>query len=145
MNELINGFLTAINDTSRGFCNFAGSMFIQSTVLILLLLFIDLLIRKRIRATFRYWIWMLVFIKLVLPPSLSSPTGIGNLFGEYFSADSIVAESPAKPVRRGRFQRHETRIDAHGQWPRAAFVSGQRGPAEPLPALLGRVPSRWFR
>ncbi len=99
MNGLINSCITMINDIGRGFCNFTGSMFIQSTMLILLLLVIDILIRKRVRATFRYWIWMLVFIKLVLPPTLSSPTGIGNLFGEHFSADSIVAEQPANPVR----------------------------------------------
>jgi len=99
MNELINSCVTVINDIGRIFSNFAGSMFIQSSVLIVLLLIIDFLIRKRVRATFRYWIWMLVFIKLVLPPTLSSPTGIGNWFGDYFSADSIVAELPANPIR----------------------------------------------
>jgi beta-lactamase regulating signal transducer with metallopeptidase domain len=99
MNEFINSCVTMINDIGRGFCNFAGSMFIQSTVLILLLLIIDFLIRKRVRATFRYWIWMLVFIKLVLPPTLSSPTGIGNLFGKYFSVDSIITAQPTKPVQ----------------------------------------------
>jgi len=99
MNESINSFLTAINEIGRGFCNFAGSMFIQSSILIVLLLVIDFLIRKRVRATFRYWIWMLVFVKLVLPPTLSSPTGIGNLVGGYFSANSIVTEEPANPVQ----------------------------------------------
>jgi len=70
-------------------------MFIQSNVLIVALFIIDRLIRKRVRATFRYWIWMLIFIKLVLPPTLSLPTGIGNWFGDYFSADSIVTNQQA--------------------------------------------------
>ncbi len=92
MNQVINGFISAINEVGGGFCNIAGSMFVQSSVLILLLLIIDFLIRKRIRATFRYWIWMLVFIKLILPPTLSLPTGVGNLVGDYFTTGSPVLE-----------------------------------------------------
>ncbi len=92
MNQIINSFISATNEIGGGFCNFAGNMLIQSSVLILLLLIFDFLIKKRVRATFRYWIWMLVFIKLILPPTLSLPTGVGNWLGEYFTTNSIVAE-----------------------------------------------------
>ena len=92
MNQVINSIISAINDVGGGFCNFAGSMFVQSSVLILLLLIIDFLTRKRIRATFRYWIWMLVFIKLILPPTLSLPTGVGNWVGDYFATGSPAVE-----------------------------------------------------
>jgi beta-lactamase regulating signal transducer with metallopeptidase domain/ketosteroid isomerase-like protein len=92
MNELINSCITAINDVGGGFCHFAGSMFVQSSVLIVAFLIIDRLMRKRVRAVFRYWIWMLVFIKLILPPTLSLPTGVGNWLGDYFSAGSVVTQ-----------------------------------------------------
>ena len=92
MNEVLNSFITAINEIGGGFCSFAGSMFIQSSVLILLLLIIDFLVKKRVRATFRYWIWILVFIKLISPPTLSLPTGVGNWTGDYFTAGSPAAE-----------------------------------------------------
>ena len=84
MNNIIDNNIKLFNDAGRAFCDFSLSMFVQASVLILVLLIIDFLIRKRVRATFRYWIWMLVFIKLILPPALSLPTGIGNWFGEYF-------------------------------------------------------------
>ena len=60
MNPLINDLITVLNSLGVAFCDYAGSMFVQSGVLIVLLLFIDLLIRKRVRTTLRYWIWMLV-------------------------------------------------------------------------------------
>ena len=92
MNQIIYSCLTWLNNIGQGFCNYAASMFVQSSVLIVLLLIFDFLMRKRVKATFRYWIWMLVFVKIVLPPSLSLPTGIGYWYGDYLSADSLVLE-----------------------------------------------------
>ncbi|MBN2591682.1 MAG: hypothetical protein JXA96_17585 [Sedimentisphaerales bacterium] len=88
MNNIIDNIIKMLNNAGRGFCDFSLTMFVQVSVLIVVLLIIDILIRKRVRATFRYWIWMLVFIKLILPPALSLPTGIGNWFGEYFVVNS---------------------------------------------------------
>ncbi|MBN1974154.1 MAG: M48 family metalloprotease [Sedimentisphaerales bacterium] len=88
MNNIIDNIIKIFNETGRAFCDFSLTMFVQVSVLIILLLIIDILIRKRVRATFRYCIWMLVFIKLILPPALSLPTGIGNWFGEYFVVSS---------------------------------------------------------
>lgn len=119
MNYLINNLIAALNGLGAGFCDFAGRMFVQAGVLIVALLIVDLLIRKRVRATFRYWMWMLVFVKLVLPPMLSLPTGIGYWLGGYFPAahqssdvaqlDSIVeitpsaiAQAPYEPVTSPR-------------------------------------------
>ena len=84
MNKIIN----LLNEAGRAFCDFSLAMLIQVSVLIVLLIIIDILIRKRVRATFRYCIWMLVLVKLILPPAFSSPTGIGNWFGEYFVVSS---------------------------------------------------------
>ncbi len=88
MNNIIDSIIKVFNDAGRTFCDFSLNMFVQASVLVVVLLIIDILIRKRVRATFRYCIWMLVFIKLVLPPALSLPTGIGNLLGEYFVVNS---------------------------------------------------------
>jgi len=57
-------------------------MLVQSSLLILILLFVDLLMRKKVRAGFRYWIWTLVLVKLILPTSLSTPVSLGRWFGE---------------------------------------------------------------
>ncbi len=92
MNPLINDSLTALNALGARFCDYAGSMFVQSGVLVVLLLFVDFLIRKRVRATLRYWIWMLVFMKLILPPSLSLPTGLGYWRGKILPASMVVPE-----------------------------------------------------
>ena len=92
MNPPINDLITMLNSLGNAFCDYAGSMFVQSGVLIVLLLIIDFLIRKRVRATLRYWIWMLVFIKLILPPSLSLPTGLGYWRGEILPTPTLVLD-----------------------------------------------------
>ncbi len=65
------------DNVSSGFCRYAGSMLLQFVALVLAIFLLDSLIRRRVRAVFRYWIWMIVLVKLMLPPSLSAPTGIG--------------------------------------------------------------------
>ncbi len=92
MNVLINNYITTLNNVGRGFCSYSAGIFIQSSLLIILLLLIDLLIRKRVRASLRYWIWMLVFVKLILPPTLCLPTGIGYWCGDYLSSDSVLKQ-----------------------------------------------------
>jgi len=92
MDTIINNYLTTLNNFGRGFCNYSAGIFVQSSLLIILLLLIDFLLRKRVRATLRYWIWMLVFIKLILPPTLCLPTGIGYWCGDYLSSDSIIKQ-----------------------------------------------------
>ncbi|MBP8304839.1 MAG: M48 family metalloprotease, partial [Phycisphaerae bacterium] len=73
----MNGVVECINGAGRSFVEWSAAMLVQSSVLIGILFGVDLLIRKRVRAVVRYWIWMLVLVKLVLPPSLSSPFGLG--------------------------------------------------------------------
>jgi len=78
----MNAFIEQINSVGKMFVDFASPMLIQSSVLIIILLVLDTLLRKRIRAVFRYWIWMIVLIKLILPPSLSLPTSPSYWFGD---------------------------------------------------------------
>jgi beta-lactamase regulating signal transducer with metallopeptidase domain/peroxiredoxin len=78
----MNAIVQTLNTAGRAFVDFAVPMLIQSSVLVLILLVVDAVLRKRVRAVFRYWIWMLVLVKLVLPPSLWSPVSVGTWFGD---------------------------------------------------------------
>ena len=82
--------IEGLNSAGRSFCTFAGAMFIQSAVLVAVLFVADWLLRKRVKATFRYWLWMLVFVKLILPPGLSSPASLG-----YWYHDWVAKGHPA--------------------------------------------------
>ena len=93
MIQAINSVLTGFNSISRGFCGYTAGIFIQASVLIVLLLVIDFLLQKRVRAVFRYCLWMLLLIKLVLPASFTLPTGIGYWLGDYFTRDVSVTNS----------------------------------------------------
>jgi beta-lactamase regulating signal transducer with metallopeptidase domain len=95
----MNAILEQINSAGLVFVKFAVPMLLQSSVLITVLLLIDLLLRKKVRAVFRYWLWMLVLLKLVLPTTLSSPVSLGSWFGDKL-ADIKVSDisSVAQPV-----------------------------------------------
>jgi beta-lactamase regulating signal transducer with metallopeptidase domain len=78
----MSAVIEQINSGGYTFVEFAASMLIQASVLIVLLFLADLALRKRVRAVFRYWMWLLVLVKLVLPTSLSGPFSIGYWFGD---------------------------------------------------------------
>ncbi|MHC4124581.1 MAG: M56 family metallopeptidase, partial [Planctomycetota bacterium] len=71
------------------FVNWVGSMLLQSSLLILFLFAINFLLRNKIRAVIRYWLCVLILIKLVLPTSLSSPVSIGQLFDNRLSSTKV--------------------------------------------------------
>ncbi|MHC4603456.1 MAG: pectinesterase family protein, partial [Planctomycetota bacterium] len=86
----MNAVLEQINSIGKAFVEFAVPMLAQSGVLIVILLLADLVLRKKVKAVFRYCIWMLVLVKLILPTSLSSPLSLGYWFGDKLA---YVAES----------------------------------------------------
>jgi len=104
MNAIINNCITALNNIGRAFCNYSSGVFVQSGLLIVLLLLIDLMLRKRVRATFRYWMWTLVFVKLILPPTLSLPTGIGYWCGDFLSSDSSIFRQASITAQQESFE-----------------------------------------
>ena len=85
------GIVDILNRAGEEFCEFAWAMLVQSGALIVLLYLVDLLIRRRVRAVVRYGMWMLVFVKLVLPPTLCLPTGIGYWCG----VDTLLRDTQA--------------------------------------------------
>jgi beta-lactamase regulating signal transducer with metallopeptidase domain len=92
MNEAINTCITGLNNIGQGFWDYAAGTFIQASVLIVLLLIIDFMLRKRVRAVFRYCLWTLLFVRLVLPASFTLPTGIGYWLGDYFPSEVSIAK-----------------------------------------------------
>ena len=90
MNQAINTCITGLNNIGQGFWDYAAGVFIQASVLIILLLFVDFMLRKHVRAVFRYCLWMLLFVKLVLPASFTLPTGIGYWLGDYFPSEASI-------------------------------------------------------
>ncbi len=95
----MNAVVQTINSAGRAFVTSALPMLVQSSVLILILLLVDLVLRRKVRAVFRYWIWMLVLLKLVLPPSLWSPVSFGTWFGRTLEVPTVALEEPAEPPR----------------------------------------------
>jgi len=93
MNQAINAFTAGLNPMGQAFWTNAVELFIQSTVLIVLLLIIDFVLQKRMRAVFRYGLWMLLFVKLLLPASFTLPTGVGYWLGNYFTPEVTITES----------------------------------------------------
>ncbi|MCP4614677.1 MAG: hypothetical protein GY845_38850 [Planctomycetes bacterium] len=91
----MDSIITFMNTTGKSFVGFSISMLIQSSVLIIILLVLDFLLRKKFRAVLLYCIWMLILVKLVLPTTLSSPTGLG-----YWVSDNlpdIITEKASIP------------------------------------------------
>ncbi len=91
MDAFLNICMAGLNHIGRGFCSHAANVFVQSGVLTVVLLSVDFLLRRHIRATVRYWIWMLVIVKLLLPPTFSLPTGVGHWLGRYVAPPAPVA------------------------------------------------------
>ena len=116
--HLINNVLMGLNRIGGVFYDYAAGIFIQSALLVILLFVIDLLLRKKVRAIFRYCVWLLVLVKLILPPMLSLPTGIGYWVGGHLPAapgvsnmafDSVALEH-ARPSSEMPQVRHDENI-----------------------------------
>ncbi len=98
----MDAVITQLNSIGRSFVIFALPMLIQSSLLILILLGLNLMLRRKPRAVFRYWLLLLILVKLVLPTTLSAPTGIGYwVGGNFLNLPSQTAISWDQPVAEG--------------------------------------------
>jgi beta-lactamase regulating signal transducer with metallopeptidase domain len=64
-----------LNHWGETFLSFAWPMLWQSSLLIAVVFAFELFFARRIRASVRYALWMVVLVKLILPPALALPTG----------------------------------------------------------------------
>jgi hypothetical protein len=87
-----------LNNYSGIFVRFSGIMLAQSGILILILLILDLLLRRKVRAVFRYCLWMLLLAKLVLPVGLSLPYTPAYWAGNLLPETNILPQTHLPPV-----------------------------------------------
>jgi len=69
--QIMSEMLEHINSIGKAFVEFAWPLFIRSSALMAILLLVELVLRKRVRAAIRYWMWMLVPMQLLVPVSVS--------------------------------------------------------------------------
>jgi len=72
----MSSIIEALNRWGNQFVGLAWPIFWQSSVLILVVLAVDLVLRNKLRAAVRYALWLVVLLKLTLPASLALPTGL---------------------------------------------------------------------
>lgn len=65
-----------INQFAQGWWNWMVPMFLQVSVLILIIGGIDLVIKKWAWPQIRYALWLLILVKLLIPPTWSLPSGL---------------------------------------------------------------------
>jgi len=66
-----------LNLWGEHFARICWPLFWQSSILIAGMFLLDLLFRRKLRPSVRHALWLVVLIKLLLPPSLAFPTGLG--------------------------------------------------------------------
>lgn len=73
----MNYAIHTLNHWGEPALGLAWTMLWQSSVLIVFLFGLDYVCRRKVRASVRYALWLVVLVKLALPPSLALPTGLG--------------------------------------------------------------------
>lgn len=110
-----------LNSVANAWFDWQWPMLWQTAVLIGVVAVIDRLIRNRAWPQLRYMLWLLVFVKLVLPPGLTSPW-------------SVTSQVPALA---------EKAVEVGMQTPQApaAVPPARPLPAEPATAAVAEMPS----
>ena len=94
---MMNALVHFLNRAGDAAIQFAGDMLWQASLVIAVIFVFDLLLRNRARAALRYGLWLLVLVKLLLPPSLALPTGIGYWI-QVAKPEQPTPVPPAAPV-----------------------------------------------
>jgi beta-lactamase regulating signal transducer with metallopeptidase domain len=94
MPTTINQVIAVINSRGAAFIGIAWPMLVQSMVVMAALLVLVWACR-RVRAVLRYALLMLVLVKLLLPPSLSLPTGLAYWWPV---AEPVIPDQPHAPA-----------------------------------------------
>jgi beta-lactamase regulating signal transducer with metallopeptidase domain len=73
----MNALIESLNLWGSHAIRFAWPILWQSSLLISVIFALDFSLRRKIRPVVRYALWLVVLVKLLLPPSLAFPTGVG--------------------------------------------------------------------
>ncbi|NQV34368.1 MAG: M56 family metallopeptidase, partial [Phycisphaeraceae bacterium] len=68
--------IETLNHVAQGWWSLSVSMFWQVGLLIVAIACVDVLLRKHIWPQIRYALWLMVLVKLILPPGLHSPSSV---------------------------------------------------------------------
>jgi bla regulator protein BlaR1 len=92
--------IRSLNHFADGWWRWQADMLVQVAALILFLLVVDACIRRWAWPRLRHALWLLVLVKLVLPPGLTSPVSlIGHFWPREESKEAqALAAPPAKPA-----------------------------------------------
>jgi hypothetical protein len=67
--------IESVNRLGENFLSFAWPMLWQSSLLIAVIFALDVVSARKVRPAIRHALWMIVLLKLLLPPTLALPTG----------------------------------------------------------------------
>lgn len=96
MQGMLDTAISFWNTAGAAFWGYASAMLIQTAALVAVLLLLDfLLLRRHVRAVVRYWVWLLVLVKVMLPPTVSLPTSIGYWVAGTWHSSVAPADPPA--------------------------------------------------
>ncbi len=117
------GAVEALNAWGDTFLALARPMFVQSSLLVVVLGTLDLLFGRRTRPALRYACWTLVLARLVLPPSIAWPTSIAYWVVPGYVATGHLAslELPGTDTAESAFVRDIT-VRANGGLPSQGSV-----------------------
>jgi len=130
--------MNLLNDLAQSWWNWVVPMFWQVSLLAVLVALVDRFTEKKLWPQVRYALWLLVFVKLVLPPTLSSPVSMTSHVLPPLSGASVVSEPissefdaavtpPAGPVAAE---------PAHGSPDGPSAVTATQNGAESRPSVL---------
>ncbi len=67
-------FIETLNHSGDQFLKLAWPVLWQSSLLIAVIFVLEIALRRKVRAAIRYALWLMVLVKLLLPPTLALPT-----------------------------------------------------------------------
>jgi parallel beta-helix repeat protein len=91
--------ITQMNNIAQVWWNWMWPMFWQVSVLVIFLGALDLILRKHVWPQVRYALWLLVLIKLILPPTFSLSTSIisqARIKAEWMATQLLVTNNRAE-------------------------------------------------
>jgi beta-lactamase regulating signal transducer with metallopeptidase domain len=116
---MMNSLIETLNHWGGNFLGFAWPMLWQSSLLIAALFAVDLLLRRKLRASIRYALWLVVLVKLCVPPTLALPTSPA------WWLHKAPPPAVAKPARHYTVTYDEGPLPELPQTPLPAFVPPQ--------------------
>jgi len=90
--------ITQINSIAEGWWNWMWPMFWQVSALVVFIGAVDFLLRERIWPQVRYALWLLVLVKLILPPAFSLSTSVVSQVRTLASRTAVQPGDTAMPA-----------------------------------------------